>query len=171
MKTIFRITKKMLDRVKIDLARPHPFAFERVGFIYVRLGTIPKGYLVLATEYQSVRDTHYVKPDPGDKVGAIINRYAITEAMQKSLNTDEGIFHVHVHDFGSYSAFSDVDLQSLNELIPSFYNISQNVLHGALLLCPKDIIGKYWTPDKVPHNIEKVSVIGHPCSYFEAAGL
>lgn len=166
MKTIFRITKEMLDRVKIDLARPHPFAFERVGFIYVRQGSIPNGCLILSTGYQPVRDTHYVKSDSRDKVGAIINRYAITEAMQRGLNTGEGIFHVHIHDFGFYCAFSEVDLQSLNELIPSFYSINQNVLHGALLLGAKNIIGKYWTPDRVPHNLEKICVVGYPCSYF-----
>jgi len=168
MMVIFRITRRMLDDVKRALRCPHPVALERIGFIYVRPGTISQGHLLLATGYQSVRDNHYVEAKAGHSACAIINRYAITEAMQRSLNTGEGVFHVHMHDFGVCCAFSTVDLQSLNGLMPSFYNVNQKVLHGALLITHKGIIGKYWTPDKKSHNLTLISVIGYPCSYHKA---
>jgi hypothetical protein len=62
MKIIFKITRDMLEQIKTDLARPHPFAFERVGFIYVRRGTLAEGQLLLAASYHPVRDEHYTKP-------------------------------------------------------------------------------------------------------------
>ncbi|MCX5842545.1 MAG: hypothetical protein NT022_02135 [Deltaproteobacteria bacterium] len=99
MKVILRITREFLDQIKSDLARPHPFALERVGFIYVRLGTIAEGRLLLVSGYQPVRDEHYTSAKAGDHAGAIINRYAITGAMQRALTTGEGVFHVHMHDF------------------------------------------------------------------------
>ena len=34
MTTKVRITRKLLDAVRADLSRPHPFAAERVGFLY-----------------------------------------------------------------------------------------------------------------------------------------
>jgi hypothetical protein len=169
MRVIFRITRKMLDDVKRDLSRPHPVALERIGFIYVRPGTISEGHLLLATGYQPVRDEHYVESKTGHSACAIINRYAITEAMQRSLNSREGVFHVHMHDVGVHFAFSTVDLKSLNCLMPSFYNINQKVLHGALLITRKGVIGKYWTPDKRSHNLTRISVIGYPCSYHEVS--
>ncbi len=168
MKVIFKMTRKMLDEVKRDLARPHSIAFERIGFIYVRPGTITEGQLILATGYQPVRDKHYVEAEDGDYAGAIINRYAITEAMQRALNTGEGVFHVHMHDFGIYGAFSQVDLHSLNDLMPCFYSINPAVIHGALLITPPNIIGKYWTRGKAAHNFARISVIGYPCFYYEA---
>lgn len=161
MNIIFKITTQLLEEIKTDLARPHKFAFERVGFIHVRRGTLPEGQLLLATSYQPVRDEHYTKAS--DLVGAIINRYAITEAMQKSLTTGEGVFHVHMHHFDSFGEpFSRVDLRSLNELMPSFYSVSKDALHGAILITPKNILGKYWTPDRTAHNLQMISVVGHP---------
>jgi hypothetical protein len=169
MKVIFRITKEILSQINSDLTRPHPFALERVGFIFVRLGTIIDGHLLLASGYQSVRDEHYARAKKGDYTGAIINRYAITEAMQRALSTGEGVFHVHIHDFGINSAaFSKVDMKSLNELMPSFYSVSNNALHGALLLTPEKIIGKYWTKDKNQYNISNISVVGYPSFYQKA---
>jgi hypothetical protein len=135
------------------------------------LCTIDEGLLLLVSGYQSVQDEHYVRAKKGDYAGAIINRYAITEAMQRALNNEEGVFHVHVHmhDFGINCAeFSKIDMQSLNELMPSFYSVSENVLHGALLLTPQKIIGKYWTKDKNQYNINNISVVGYPSFYQRA---
>lgn len=172
MRIILKITKDMLDEMKNDLARPHPFASERIGFIYVRRGTLAEGQLLLATSYQPVRDEHYAKAKVDDLVGAIINRYAITEAMQKALTTSEGVFHVHIHHFDLFGEqFSEVDLKSLNELMPSFYSISKNALHGALLITPKNLLGKYWAPDKTPHDLRLISVVGHPCCYHEERSM
>jgi hypothetical protein len=163
MKIIFRITSEMLEQIRIDLARPHPFAFERVGFISVRRGSLVEGQLLLAVSYHPVRDEHYIKAKAGDLAGAIISRYAISEAMQEALTTGDGIFHIHMHHFDSFSEpFSRVDLKSLNELMPSFYSVSKNALHGALLMTPKHILGKYWTPDRRAHNLQTISVVGHP---------
>ena len=172
MNIIFKITKDMLGQIKADLARPHPFAFERVGFIYVRRGTLGEGQLLLTASYQPVRDEHYTKAKAGDLVGAIINRYAITEAMQKALTTGEGVFHVHMHHFDSFGEpFSRVDLRSLNELMPNFYSVSKDALHGAILITPKNILGKYWTPDRTAHNLQMISVVGDPAIFSQKKRL
>lgn len=166
MKITFRITKELLEEIKNDLSRPHVFAFERVGFIYARRGTLAEGQLLLASSYQPVRDEHYTRVKAGDLAGAIINRYAITEAMQRALDTGEGVFHVHMHHFDlPGEPFSRVDLRSLNELMPSFYSVSKDALHGGLLITPKNIIGKYWALGNKAYDLHTIQVVGHPCSY------
>lgn len=162
MKTIFRITKPMLDEIREDLTRPHPVAYERIGFIYVRLGTVNNGRLLLATDYKPVRDEHYIKPAAGDFAGAVINRYAITEVMQGSLSTGHGVFHVHMHDFGTKGIFSGTDLASLNELMPSFYSVSRDTLHGAVLLTRKNITGLYWSQGESAKKLSHISEVGYP---------
>lgn len=38
MKIVFKLTKRLLERVQARLEQSHPFAFERVGFLLCRSG-------------------------------------------------------------------------------------------------------------------------------------
>jgi hypothetical protein len=78
MKIVFRIERKLLDRVRADLRRPHPFAHERVGFISAKVGALPAdGLTIIAVDYHPVDDDHYLK-DP--RVGAMMGSAAISNA-------------------------------------------------------------------------------------------
>ena len=55
MKILFKITEPLLRKVHSDLARPHPFAAERVGFLACQVALMkPPALLILAREFWAV---------------------------------------------------------------------------------------------------------------------
>jgi hypothetical protein len=72
MTIIFRARSNLLDAVRSELHRPHPYAAERVGWLVCRAGRLTDGGLViLASEYDAVADGDYVK---APNVGAMPQR-------------------------------------------------------------------------------------------------
>jgi hypothetical protein len=70
-----RMTNETYQEIRGDLGRPHPHAWERVGFAFVR----PSGDSnVVVTGYEAVLDEHYIVDNT---VGARINHKAIAMAM------------------------------------------------------------------------------------------
>ena len=39
MNVAIKMTGRLYDEIRRDLERPHPFAFERVGFVFGKVGT------------------------------------------------------------------------------------------------------------------------------------
>ena len=91
---MIRITAGLHQQIIADLRRPHAFAAERVGFVFAAKGTGQAQRLVLCKRYAPVADEHYV--DMRD-VGAAINSEGLRVARQESLETQDGIFHAHMH--------------------------------------------------------------------------
>jgi hypothetical protein len=59
-----RMTGPLYDQIHRDLARPHPFAAERIGFVFGRAGSLANaGKLVLLTRYHSIPDGQYVEDE------------------------------------------------------------------------------------------------------------
>ena len=81
----FKIPKLLAQEIKNDLMRSHPFAFERVGFVFTRLSRSQDGksQIILATAYEPVPDEDYID-DPD--VGARINSTAIRGVMQTGID-------------------------------------------------------------------------------------
>src|SRR5690349_14497242 len=98
MNTHLKIPGRLYDDMVQDLRRPHPFAAERVGFVFGRTASLSDGgRLVLLTRYHPIPDEHYID-DPA--VGARIGPEAITWATQAvyyGRTAKEGIFHLHLH--------------------------------------------------------------------------
>lgn len=160
-----RLTRSLFDRMQQDLSRPHPVAAERVGFLYVRPGTAEgTSLLVIGTDYAAVGDDHYIE-DTG--VGARIGGQAIRGAMQRVLNTGEGVLHVHRHDHRGRPWFSRVDQVELRRLVPSFQNVGPKAVHGALLLSLTEATALVWPPShQEPVGVMRVSLIGQPMGFF-----
>lgn len=157
-----RIPKSLLTKAKNDLKRSHPHAAERVGFLFGKLvaGTPP---IILMTEYIPLEDDNYIHDA---HVGAKIDAAAIRAAMQKGLSDSLGIFHVHMHAWGS-AGFSGIDLRESARLIPSFQAASPQQAHGAIVVTESDMAAMVWLPGKrKPTTAGKISVIGWPFSLF-----
>ena len=95
MKTEIKLTGGLYAEIIRDLMRTHPFAAERVGFVFGRMGSL--GRLILLNRYHSIPDDQYVNDRT---VGARIGREALTWAMQavyQGRPAREGIFHIHLH--------------------------------------------------------------------------
>src|SRR5690349_13978435 len=117
MKVTVRIPKALLVAMRLDLARPHDHALERVGFLVARGAQHDRGMLLLAMDYAAVADEDYI---PDSRVGARINSHAIRSALQRALTSGDSVLHTHAHEHSGTPGFSGVDARTLVDLVPSF---------------------------------------------------
>ena len=166
MKLRFRILKGLHVHVKEDLARPHKFAYERVGFVSAKLGNRGTDeVLVLATNYYPVADEYYIN-DPGS--GARISSAAIREAMQLVLDTREGLFHVHWHSHHGKPGFSSMDLRETPRIVSSLSVVGPEQAHGMFLLSDDHCIAHVWTPATTESVVaDSVTIVGYPMEILE----
>jgi len=165
MKIQMKIHGRFLDHVRNDLQRPHEYAYERIGFIFVKTGAINgEDVMLLPSYYMPIPDEQYIS-DP--TVGARYNSDAIRNVMQRVLDTGEGAFHIHEHSF-MFPTFSRDDIENQNRLIPTFRNVGQKSIHGAVLLTGETIVGLCWLPDEThPQRISQIKVIERPLRTYK----
>jgi ThiF family protein len=156
-----RLTRGLTDQMLVDLRRPHPFAFERIGFLSVVTGKADGGdLLVLGSEYRPVADEHYLRDAT---VGARIGAQAIREALRQVLQTGRGLLHVHLHDFPGPAGFSPQDLMDQPRLVESFVHGNPAVSHGMLVLSPTSAAAWIWMPGRErPVVPSQISIVGFP---------
>ena len=160
MKIHFKINRRLLDEIRADLSRPHPFAAERLGFIGCKLSSGREELLVLAHSYLSIPDDWYID-DPA--YGCVFGPKAILHAMQFSKTNEASMFHVHLHDHRGLPWFSRTDLKESAKFVPDFWNVSALLPHGTLVLSRDRAAGLCWYPGhKKPHRIAKLSQVGWP---------
>ena len=161
MNISLKITACLLARAMTDLIRPHPFAFERVGFFLCRPGPAePDGWVLLGWDYQVVDDDDYVD-DP--TVGAMFGAGAIRKALQAAYNEPFSIIHVHLHDHAGTPGFSYIDARESARYVPDFWNVRPNLPHGAVVLSRDSACGYVWEP-KVQKRLplQSISIVGAP---------
>jgi hypothetical protein len=124
-----------------DLRRPHPFAFERIGFLCCRQADAPCGHLLIGYRYVAIEDDRYIR----DKsVGARFDAAAIRTGMQLALTEDASIFHVHMHEHAGMPRMSRVDACEMQQLMPCFVNVCPKRLHGALVVSADRAYARVW---------------------------
>jgi hypothetical protein len=147
----------------MDLARAHPFAAERVGFAFGHLsvgGTDTR--LIILKDYLRLADNRYID-DP--RCGARIDSQAIRGAMQHSIDTSGGAFHVHLHDWPGRPRFSQLDWDELPRLIPSFQVVRPSGAHGLLLLSRDACVAEVWLPGIRDAVVARtINIVGFPFS-------
>ena len=170
MSVILRLPRPLYAKIMADLARPHPFAAERVGFLFTRPGTAAAGdTLALAVDYTPVAETSYV-PNDDPRIGVEIDSASIRTAMQRILDTGESVFHVHVHEHSGSPNFSRVDLRDLPQLAAAFRRVGPEVIHGGLVLSLDSGTALAWLPGmstSVP--IEEIDIVGFPLAIFQGS--
>lgn len=161
MKLTVRLARALYDEARADLRRPHPFAAERVGFLFGKASSGGGDRVVLAMRaYVALADDEYIDDR---SAGAVFSAGAIRRMRQRVLDTGESAFHLHEHRHSGRPAFSTIDLRSLAELIPSFGALVPDAPHGALLLSDDAAIGLGWSRhSSSPVATEAVSVVGRP---------
>lgn len=164
-----RITRKLLSDVQTDLSRPHPFAAERVGFLYGRLGRAGvDSPLVLMTNYVPLADDRYID-DP--RSGARIDSQAIRDAMQGVLDRGEGGFHVHMHHWPGRPILSRMDAAEIPPVVTGLRRVGLAHAHGIILLHAEECAAWVWLPgsDKAV-EATSVSIVGFPIQVFGGTG-
>jgi hypothetical protein len=165
MKIAFRIRREMLDNVRRDLERPHEFAFERVGFLFCRFGSLrSNGLAVLAHEYMPVLDSEYID-DP--HFGALIGASAFRRALEHTLSNSLGIFHTHMHAHLGLPTPSRTDLRESAEFVPDFFHVRASLPHGALIASHNHLSGRVWRAETgQPLPVATMSVVGAPMQFL-----
>jgi hypothetical protein len=167
MRIAFKITSALLTTVRIDLARPHPFAHERVGFISASLSATGDNIIVIAREYRPIEDNDYL-PDPS--VGAMMGPDAIRKALQWTIDTGTAAFHVHSHGGRGVPSFSGVDIRENAKFVPDFFKVAPQMPHGAVVLSDDAARGQIWLEQKTqPLIISSYSEVGMPARSWRAA--
>lgn len=160
MKTMVKIPRDLVEQAKADLLRPHPFAFERVGFISTRCTCLKSITLVHCVAYSPVSDDHYINDET---VGARIGPGAITEAMSRAVNDSVGQIHVHYHGGSGLPHPSHTDGSELPPLSGGFRNANDAEAHGWMILGEADAYALILLPGQADAIAElPVSIVGFP---------
>lgn len=167
MKVRFKIMRALLNAIRADLRRPHPFAHERIGFIAAGLAAAHGELLILAREYRPVRDEDYLA-DP--RVGAMMSADAIRRARQWAMDDRAAIFHVHSHGGHGIPGFSGIDTRENARFVPNFVAIAPQCVHGAIVLSDNAAFGRVWVDGATgTFVIGKFSAVGMPIESWRAA--
>lgn len=137
MKTL-SIKQKIHDEMRRDLRRPHSFAAERVGFVFIQN---VKDDILEVKGYMPVLDEYYIN---NPLVGASISHNAISNAMMRAFQSKEGILQVHEHGGRGIPSFSRTDIHSHPDFLQSFRNSNIKGIHGFLLLSKDKMLTRYW---------------------------
>lgn len=163
---MIRIPERLVTSILMDLARPHPIAHERVGFLFGGIGTTAEGQrLFLAKRYHPVADDHYL-PTKDPRVGAAIGERAIRGAREESMSTGDGIMHVHQHLWCGDPGVSKVDREGYEAMIPSFVPMAPRAAHGALIFSIDNATALVRWPGSKAMVQSNVTVIGFPMRFW-----
>ncbi len=167
MTVTLKITSRLLAEIRHDLARPHPFASERVGFISASISSADDQLWILARTYRPVVDEDYLR-DPS--VGAMMGPEAIRKAMQWALTERVALFHVHTHGGRGRPGFSGIDIREQAKFVPTFFQTARKCPHGALVLSNDMASGNIWLdPGKPGEPIHCFMEVGVPLSRWGSA--
>ncbi|HEX7888500.1 MAG TPA: hypothetical protein VF522_03995 [Ramlibacter sp.] len=152
MQLTIKLSSGELALARADLAVPHAFAFERVGFLLARPSWMtPDAIDLVVTTYLRVDDEDYV---PDESVGASIGSSAMRKALQEAYKAKASLLHVHVHSGRGRPRFSGVDLASSKTFVPGFFNVLPDLPHGVLVLSDDSAAGLVWTAQRGrPHPV------------------
>ncbi|HTN14474.1 MAG TPA: hypothetical protein VL094_06680 [Sphingomonadaceae bacterium] len=158
MRIAVRIPSSTLATMRADLARPHPYAWERVGFMAAAATSSPGELLLLVRGYLPVADDDYVAA-PG--VGAEIGSEAFRKALQWAYRPKSALLHVHTHHGAGKPGFSGVDLRSGGKFVPSFFTTVPRMPQGMIVLSDDSATGLVWlAEDGKPAPIAAFTQIG-----------
>ncbi len=141
-----------------DLRRPHPFAFERVGFFTATAGALADGVVLLPFDYIVVPDDGYM---PDEEFGALLNAGAFRLARQRARSQRVSVVHVHLHEHTGLPGFSSIDRRETDHFMPDFLKVRPDLPHAALVFSDDRATARCWTsvsPDAF--DVQEVVFVG-----------
>jgi hypothetical protein len=166
MKINFKIRRALLMTIRSDLARRHPYAFERVGFISAGLASTGGDLYILARSYQPVIDKDYLRDS---SVGAMVGPEGIRKALQWAMSDRVAIFHIHTHGGLGHPEFSDIDLREQMKFVPNFFQVAPQFAHGAIVLSNNYAHGHIWFDNSNSYEVITDFIeIGNPLTAWSS---
>ncbi len=139
-----RLPSALYEGVAADIRRPHPFAYERVGFLLTRRMSSALGSILVAHSWHSVPDDGYLE---ATDVGARISRRTIRDVLRRCLEEDVGAFHVHFHEHHGPPGPSEPDERTFQELTPALVGAAPRQGHGAVIFSLDAAHARTLTPE------------------------
>ena len=163
MKTLVRLTDRLLTSIHADLDRPHDYAAERVGFLTCEVADLPKrGLCLYGVDYHPVADADYAD-DP--RAGAMLNGNAFRKILQRIYHKPASVLHVHRHDHRGKPGPSVTDERESRRFVPNFWNVCPKHPHGTLILSYDDAWGALWiAPDQDIVELDACAIVGNRTS-------
>lgn len=159
MNIAIRIRSDMLSQIRADLARPHPHAWERVGFMVAAATASPGKLLLLVRNYQPVADSDYIV---SKNVGAAIGPEAFRKAAQMAYRPKSALIHIHAHCHDGRPGFSNIDLRSGSEFVPSFFTTVPGMPQGMIVLSNDSAAGLIWLSEvNSPSPVHTFTQVGN----------
>lgn len=163
MRVEVRLCREFFKTAVADLRRPHPVAYERVGWVFAKQTVASMNdVLLFAVEYAPVADADYLEDH---LVGASFNAAAIRTAMQRSRATGLACLQVHLHDHQGHTAFSSIDCRTIDKLASSLQVVAPNTAHGGLVLSHDSATARIWLPGISRHMPSRVVIVGFPMAF------
>jgi hypothetical protein len=145
--------------MRSDLARPHPVAFERVGFLACRDAVLEDGVVLLPIDYLPVDDEDYLE---APEFGALISSNAIRKALQVTYSRAVSMIHVHMHIGKGVPRPSRTDIREMRKLMPDFVKVRSGLPHAALVLSTNSARGFFWYRRSSPRTLSEILIVGTP---------
>lgn len=142
MRITVKIQGPLLDHVREDLGRPHPVAYERVGFLTASPAATSLGLLLIVRGYQPVEEQDY---EESSSVGAQIGPDAFRKAIQSAFRPPLSLLHIHKHPGTGRPGFSRTDLRSAEEFVPGLFGPIPRMPHGIIVLSGDSAAGLLWS--------------------------
>ena len=164
MNVTVKIPQVMWKNILRDLARPHAFAFERVGFIACRSAMTGDETMTLyGVHYEPVAEDEYLDDD---SAVAVMGPAAIRRALRLALNEgneDVSVLHVHHHFGRGVPRFSVTDARETKIFVPDFFHAAPLVPHGAIVFSNERAYGEIWLQEhSEPQQISEIISVGVP---------
>jgi hypothetical protein len=162
-----RMTRALWAEMQSDLNRDHPFAAERVGFLFAEAAMLPAGaLLLLPTTWSPIRDQDYLDDS---SAGATIGPAAFRQVLQSTYRAPMSLLHVHRHEHPGRPGFSRKDTESMKQFVPGFFNACRTRPHGAVVLSHDSATGALWPhAAATPHVVSRFELVGRPLVAWEA---
>lgn len=158
MKCQIKITDALLASINADLHRPHPFAYERVGFLTAGAARVGDGLMLICRTYHPVADCDY---EYSRSVGAQIGSDAMRKAIEAAYQNRSSLIHIHTHGGVGQPKFSANDLESAPQFVPGFFSALPRMPHGIVVLSNNSAQGLLWMgPKAAPQYVEKFIQVG-----------
>lgn len=163
MRIEVRLRRKFFETMVADLRRPHPVAYERVGWVFAKQTVAsPHDILLFAVDYAAVAEEDYLEDN---RVGASFNATAIRAAMQRSRATGLACLQVHLHDHHGHTAFSSVDIRTIDKLTSSLRVVAPEIAHGGVVLSHDSATTRIWLPQTEHHTPSRATIVGFPMRF------
>lgn len=151
-----KLTRALHARILRDLNRPHPLAWERVGYILCNYRDQERTRLI-AYDYIPLSDDLYIDDS---SCGARFSGEAIRLGMSLALDRNCCVLHVHTHEFGVYPSITD--MEELPGVAQSIRNVCPGNPHGWLILSDTKAYGEIIQSDGGILKLKDLTVVGLP---------